>query len=452
MTQKQIVLNAFSMNCVSHINHGLWTHPRDNTVEYKTLKYWTDLAKLLERGLFDGIFIADITGVYDVYQNNVDLTLRESIQLPVNDPLLIAPAMASVTEHLGFGITSNLIYEPPYLFARRMSTLDHLTQGRIGWNIVTGYLDSAAKALGLHKQIDHDQRYLLAEDYMQLVYKLWETSWDDDAVSANRQERIYADPSKVRPIDHQGPYYQSHGYHLCEPSPQRTPVLFQAGTSTSGIAFGARHAEGIFVTGGSKDATKEQVTKLRQAAIQQGRQATDLRILMGINVVVAPTEQEAKEKYDEYIRYASPEAGLAHYSSSTGIDLSRYDLDEPIAYQKTNAIESANKKFSTQSITRRQLLQQHALGGRYTTLVGNPEQIADALESWITETGLDGFNLARTVTPECYSDFIDLVVPELQNRGLYKTAYRNGTLREKLFNQQAALPDTHPARNQLINR
>lgn len=447
LINKELVFNAFNMNCVSHINHGLWTHPRDTSVQYKTLKYWTDLARQLEDGLFDGIFIADITGVYDVYQQSTDLTLKESIQLPVNDPLLLAPAMASVTEHLGFGITSNLTYEQPYLFARRMSTLDHLTNGRIGWNIVTGYLESAAKALGLEQQVEHDRRYELAEDYMQLVYKLWERSWEEGAVRADRDGRVYADPARVHRIHHQGEFFRSDGYHLCEPSPQRTPVLFQAGSSPAGIAFGGRHAEGVFVTGSDQSSTASQVKKLRQAAVNAGRQPDDVKVLMGINILVAETEQEAREKYDEYLRYANPEAGLAHFSSSTGIDLSQFDLDEPIQYRKTNAIESATQKFAEKPITRRQLLQQHALGGRYTTLIGDPQQVADALQGWVNETGLDGFNLARTVTPECYGDFIRLVVPELQNRGLYKTAYRNGTLREKLFNRSSELPAYHAATN-----
>lgn len=146
--KKQILMNAFNMNCVGHIHHGMWAHPEDRSTDFNSLSYWLDLAKLLERGLFDGLFIADIVGVYDVYQQGIGLTARESIQLPVNDPMLLVPAMASVTQHLGFGVTANLSYEQPYLFARRMSTLDHLTQGRAGWNIVTGYLDSAARAMG----------------------------------------------------------------------------------------------------------------------------------------------------------------------------------------------------------------------------------------------------------------------------------------------------------------
>src|SRR6218665_2433602 len=194
--KKKIVLNAFNMNCVGHINHGLWTHPRDRSQDYNTLEYWTSLAATLERGLFDGLFIADIVGVYDIYQGNVDTTLRESIQLPVNDPTLLVSAMAAVTQHLGFGVTVNLTYEQPYLLARRFSTLDHLTRGRIGWNIVTGYLDSAARNLGLPRRA-HDDRYDQADEYMDVVYKLWEHSWDDDAVQRDRARGVYVDPAKV---------------------------------------------------------------------------------------------------------------------------------------------------------------------------------------------------------------------------------------------------------------
>lgn len=234
---KQILLNAFNMNCIGHINHGLWTHPRDTSTQYKTLDYWTNLARLLERGLFDGLFIADIVGTYDIYGQSLDVTLKEAIQLPVNDPLLLVSAMAAVTRHLGFGLTANLTYEAPYLFARRLSTLDHLSNGRVGWNIVTGYLDSAARAMGLAQQPEHDRRYDQADEYLQVLYKLLEGSWADDAVVADREHRVYATPDKVRKVQHQGEFYKVEGYHLCEPSPQRTPVLFQAGSSPRGLAF-----------------------------------------------------------------------------------------------------------------------------------------------------------------------------------------------------------------------
>jgi len=453
---KHILLNAFNMNCVGHINHGLWTHPRDESTRYKELSYWVELAQLLERGLFDGLFLADIVGVYDVYQQSVDLPLKESIQLPVNDPLLLIPAMAAATRHLGYGVTVNLTYEAPYLLARRFSTLDHLTGGRIGWNVVTGYLDSAARAMGLSEQIAHDERYDRADEFLEVAYRLWEGSWDDDAVRVDRAQRIYADPAKVRPIEHHGTYYDVEGYHLAEPSPQRTPVIFQAGSSGRGQAFAARHAECIFVSQQKRENLRQLVADVRAAAQAQGRDAQDIKFFMGISVVTAPTEAQALEKYADYARHASPEAGLAHYASSSGVDFSRFAPDEPIRHAKTNAIESVLKNLtgSGQEKTVAQIMRDELqLGGRYPTLVGSAEQVADALIGWVRDTDIDGFNLARTVAPECYRDFIDLVVPRLQERGAYKTAYAPGTLREKIFGAgRARLPDEHIGATSRSNR
>ncbi|MFP4890063.1 LLM class flavin-dependent oxidoreductase [Paraburkholderia sp. EG304] len=445
MAKKQILLNAFNMNCVGHINHGLWTHPRDRSADYRTLPYWTDLARTLERGLFDGLFLADIVGVYDVYQHNVDVTLRESIQLPVNDPTLLISAMAAVTRHLGFGVTVNLTYEQPYLLARRFSTLDHLTQGRVGWNIVTGYLDSAARAMGLEEQLPHDERYDRADEYLDVLYKLWEGSWEADAVLRDKSARVYADPAKVHKIRHAGRYYNVDGYHLAEPSPQRTPVLFQAGSSGRGQRFAARHAECVFISPPSRAVARETVKTLREQLVEAGRRPDDVKVFAGAAVVTGATEREAREKYADYLRYASRDAGLAHFAASTGIDYAQYDLDATVDYAPTNAIESATRTAKQHGWTRRKLLEMFELGGRYPAIVGSAAQVADELQGWIEETGIDGFNLSRTVVPESYEDFIDHIVPELQNRGLYKTAYADGTLRGKLFGRGDHLPEQHTA-------
>ncbi|WP_263973126.1 LLM class flavin-dependent oxidoreductase [Rhizobium phaseoli] len=443
--KKQILLNAFNMNSVGHINHGLWTHPRDQSHRYKTLDYWTSLAQTLERGLFDGVFLADIIGVYDVYQGSADLTVRESIQLPINDPLLLVSAMAAVTKHLGFGVTVNVNSEAPYLFARRMSTLDHLTDGRIGWNIVTGYLDSAARALGEDAQAEHDSRYDRADEYLEVLYKLWEGSWDDDAILLDKANRVFADPNKVRPMEHDGRYYRSNGYHLSEPSRQRTPVLYQAGTSGRGRQFAARHAECVFITGSDKSSARTAARALRQEAVDAGRRAEDIKILVGVTVVTGATTGEAKDKHAEYLRYANPEAGLAHFSAGTGIDFSKYDLDEEIVYGTSNAIQSQTQLAKQRGWTKRQLLGELAIGGRYPTIVGNGSQVADELASWIEEGEIDGFNLARTVVPESYEDFVEHVVPAVQDRGIYKTTYQEGSLRQKIFRDGDKVPDRHHA-------
>ena len=318
--RKQILLNAFDMNCVGHIQHGLWRHPRDRSADYLDIDYWMDLARTLERGLFDGIFLADILGVYDVYRGGPDTAIRESAQMPVNDPLLLVPAMAAVTKHLGFGVTCNLTYEPPYTFARRMSTLDHLTRGRIAWNIVTGYLDSAARGMGGERMIGHDDRYDLADDYMEVVYRLWEGSWEDDAVLRDRQNGVYADPAKLHRARYESLRYKVDALHLSEPSPQRTPVLYQAGASTRGRQFAAKHAECVFLAELTPTNLAATVADIRAQAGQRGRDPAEILMFQLATVVVGRTEKEARDKLEDYRRHASVEGALAHFSASLGID------------------------------------------------------------------------------------------------------------------------------------
>lgn len=448
--QREIHLNAFDMNTVGHIQQGMWTHPRDQAHRMNDLQYWTDYARKLEAGLFDGIFFADVVGVYDVFGGSADVAIRRAVEVPVNDPAFLIPAMASVTKHLGFGITCNLTYEQPYLFARKMSTLDHLTGGRIGWNIVTGYLDSAARANGLLGQMAHDDRYDLADEYMDVVYKLWEGSWDDGSVLLDRLNGAYADPSKVRPIHHAGKQYSVNAIHLCEPSPQRTPVLYQAGSSPRGRRFAATHAECVFVNSQKKDGVREIVSDIRGQAKRLGRAPDDVKVFMGATLVVGRTDAEAREKFEEYQRHADNEGALALAAGSLGIDFAKYDLDEPIDTGKSQAITSnitIATKAAGHQLTRRKMLEQLVLGGRQKPWVGSAETIANQLIEWSEETGVSGFNLARTVVPECFNDVIELLVPALQERGAYKTKYAEGSYRQKLFGH-ARLPTTHPAARQ----
>jgi long-chain alkane monooxygenase len=268
--KREIRLNAFEMNCITHQSPGLWRHPRDRAWQYKDLDYWTDLARILEGGKFDAIFIADVLGVYDVLDGNVDAAARQAAQIPVNDPLQLVPAMATVTRDLGFGLTASVSFEHPYPFARRLSTLDHLTKGRAAWNVVTSYLESGAKNVGLIGQADHDERYEIAEEYLEVCYELWEGSWEDGAVLRDRACGIFVDPAKVHPIRHKGRYFDTPGVHLCEPSPQRTPLLFQAGSSPRGKRFAGKHAECVFVSQPSKAALKK-VGGLNSGGRDRGR-------------------------------------------------------------------------------------------------------------------------------------------------------------------------------------
>ena len=447
---KTIRLNAFDMNCIAHQSPGLWTHPRDRADRYNTLEYWTDLARTLERGKFDALFLADVLGIYDVYQGSPRTALEQAVQVPVNDPLMVIPAMAVVTEHLGFGVTCALSYELPYPFARRMSTLDHLTKGRVGWNVVTGYLNSAALAMGMTEQHDHDTRYEIAEEYMQAVYKLWEGSWEDDAVLRDRAGRRFADASKIHRIKHAGKYFQMEAIHLCEPSPQRTPVLYQAGASTRGRQFAAEHAECVFINGPSRRVIAPIVADIRRRAEVVGRNPAEIQIFTMMTVVPGRTRAEAEEKLAEYREHVSEEGALALMSGWTGVDFSRLPLDEIVRFEQNKAMTSALEAFTIADPDRewtvREIAKHAAIGGRGPVVVGSAQDVADEMQAWVAETDIDGFNLAYAVTPETFEDVVDLVVPELQARGVYKREYAPGTLREKLYGAgRARLPAEHPA-------
>lgn len=446
---KQIRLNAFAMNTVGHLSPGLWRHPRDQATRYTDIHYWTELARTLERGKIDGLFIADVLGVYDVYGGNADEALRTAAQVPVNDPLQLLPAMAAATEHLGFGVTASVSFEHPFPFARRMSTLDHLTRGRAGWNIVTSYLSSGARNLGQREQLPHDQRYALAEEYLQVCYKLWEASWEDDAVRADREAGVYVDPAKVHGIDHQGEFFQVPGFHLCEPSPQRTPVLYQAGASRRGKAFAAANAECVFVAAPSKAVLKKQVAEFRAAAVAAGRAADDILVLEQLTVIVAETDEAALARLREYREYASATGALTLMSGWTGIDFAQYQPDQVLREVQSDAIQSAVEAFTradpTRTWTTAEIADYCAIGGDGPVLVGSPKTVADQLQEWVEETDVDGFNLASVVAPETFEAVVDLLVPELQARGLFKRDYAEGTLRHKLFGRGDRLATPHPA-------
>ena len=446
---RQIRFNAFDMNCVGHQSPGLWAHPRDRSWQYKDLEYWTGLATTLERGLFDGIFIADVLGVYDVYKGDAEHAIRQGAQIPVNDPLQLVPAMAVATEHLGFGITASISFEHPYPFARRMSTMDHLSKGRAGWNIVTSYLESGARNLGQSSQVAHNDRYDVAEEYVEVLYKLWEGSWEEGAVVRDREARIFAHPEKVHEIGHEGRFFQVPGFHLCEPSPQRSVVLYQAGASGRGKAFAAQHAECVFVAAPTRPILKAYVADIRRQTAAAGRDPRKLYIYTLLTVIVDETDAKARAKFEEYQRYTSYDGALVFMSGWTGIDFGQYAPADLVRKVETNAIISAVEALSDGDPDKRWTVEELAkfggIGGMGPVVVGSAVTVADILQDWVAETGVDGFNLAYAVTPETFEDVVRHLVPELQRRGAYPTAYAPGTLREKLFGDGPYLPAEHPA-------
>jgi FMN-dependent oxidoreductase (nitrilotriacetate monooxygenase family) len=445
---KRIYLNAFHMNCVVHQSPGLWTHPQAQMHRYNELDAWVHLAKVLERGKFDALFLADVVGVYDVFSGNRDAAVRSGAQIPVNDPSLLIPVMAHATQHLGFAFTSSVLQEHPWIFAKKLSTLDHLTGGRLAWNIVTSYLESTGRNLGLGKLPPHDDRYDLADEYLEVIYKLLEGSWAEGAVVKDRVRGIYADPSKVRDIRHKGKHYEVPGCHLSEPSPQRTPVLYQAGSSPRGRQFAASHAEAVFVLGPNPTVVGQYVADTRERARKAGRNPEKLLFHAYLKVITGGTEAEARRKYDEFFEQISYDGAMALLSGWSGIDFSRYAPDQPLEYIETNAVRTLVHGFTEADPSRRWTMRDLAryvgIGGAGPVLVGAPEQVADQLEEWV-RAGVDGFNLAYAITPGSFEDFVDGVVPVLQRRGLTQTEYGPGTLREKLYGPgHARLPDDHP--------
>jgi long-chain alkane monooxygenase len=445
---RAIRFNAFDMNCVGHQSPGLWAHPRDRSWQYKDLEYWTDVAQTLERGIFDGIFIADVIGYYDVYQGNARHAIQQGAQIPVNDPIQLVSAMSLVTKHLGFGITASTGFEHPYPFARRLATADHHSKGRVGWNIVTSYLESGARNTGTDGLPQHNNRYDVADEYLEVIYKLLEGSWEDGAVLRDRERRIFADPAKVHEIKHRGKHFTVPGYHLCEPSPQRTPVLYQAGTSPAGRAFAARHAECVFMSGPSKQVIAPRVASIRKLAVEAGRDPADILIFAMMTAVVGPTDSEAAAKLADYRRYADPEGALTLMSGWTGVDFSRFNPDQVVEHVTNEAgrtaMENITRADPNRRWTVREVAEHVSIGGIGPVIAGSPPSVADRLDEWIEETGVDGFNMAFAVRPETFVDVVDLLVPELQRRGRYKTAYAKGTLREKLFGRRR-LRQGHPA-------
>jgi FMN-dependent oxidoreductase (nitrilotriacetate monooxygenase family) len=442
---KQLHVNLFEMNCVSHIVHGLWVHPENNRHRFNDLDYWTELAQLLEYGTFDGVFLADVIGTYDTYRNGPHTSLREAMQIPSNDPLLVIPAMAAVTRNLGFGATFSTTYEPPFAFARRMSTLDHLTKGRVGWNIVTSYLPNAARNFGHDDEVSHDHRYELADEYLDVLYKLWEGSWDDDAVIQDREKRIYTDPAKVRYINHVGEHFRVAGPHLCQPSRQRTPVLYQATGSPAGIEFAGRHAEVVFTGGADTAAVRANIQAMRHKAIEHERDPCGLKFIVMAGVIVGRTDEEVSNKLDSYRRLMSVEASLAH--AQIAVDLTVLPKDMLVAELVTRQVSGWESlaRFRPQATVGQVLAQLEGFNRERFFVAGTPTVVADEIEKWLDVDGIDGINLRQYLSFETARDFIELVIPELRRRGRFRQSYTDGeTLRERLFGAgQARLPDDH---------
>ncbi len=439
-------INAFVMNTVSHIQHGLWRHPEARQADFDDVTVWIDLVRTLEAGLFDAVFFADVVGLYGPVGGDYTVNAREGLQIPSHDPSVLISALAVNTEHLGLAFTSSVLQAHPFEFARRASTLDHISRGRIAWNIVTSTQENAARNFGLDRLTEHDARYDWAEEYLEVVFKLWEGSWDEGALVKDRARGILADASRIHKIHHVGPRYRVEGPHLPAPSPQRTPLLFQAGSSPAGRAFAARNAEAQFISAPTLDAAAALIAETRDLAERAGRRREDIKFFQGFAFVIGSTEEEARRREAELDAYVSVDGFLAHSNLGVSQDDGRPLPPETLLKD----ITTNGGRSHIEWLRQREPGREPTVGDlgrlvarRHPRLVGTPDQIADALALW-QQAGIDGVNVINWTIPGSYREFNEHLLPVLQRRGLAKQEYAPGSLRRKLFGRDR-LDDRHPA-------
>jgi long-chain alkane monooxygenase len=444
-----LLLSAFEINAPNLTSQGLWAHPEQRSDRYLDLEHWTSLARLLEDGGFDLLFLADSPGYPVLAGATPDVTFEQGVEMPTNDPMLLVPAMAAVTRRLGFAVTASTSFEEPYPNARRFATLDHLTRGRIGWNVVTTSSPVVSDLHGRDPLAPHDVRYDVADEHLELSYRLFEGSWEDAAVLHDKVRRRYADAARVHEVHHRGRYFRSDGYFKVEPSPQRTPVLLQAGASERGREFAATHAEVVFLQGRDAATLGEQVRDLHARAAAHGRAPGSLRTLAGLSVVLGRDGEHARSRLEEYLSWVDPEAARAYYASMTGIDLAALDPRADFSDLRTEGGRTQVERYRGVAVAeaRADFLR---FGMREFVVTGTAADVVDAMERLVADSGVDGFNFTPFVVPGSYREFCEHVVPELRRRGLVAQppgADAPGrTLREAVFGAgRRRLPTDHPA-------
>ena len=419
-----------------HHSTGMWRIPWDKVNLPSTRpEYWQLMGRTMERGLFDAIFIADELAPYKVHRGNSDSTIKYAVQCPVHEPSTIVPIISTATKNLGIGLTLSIMFEHPYSMARRLSSFDHLSDGRIAWNIVSSYSDSEWLAYG-HEMTERQDRYAMLDEYMDVCYQLWD-SWEDDAIVKDRESGVYALPEKVKVVDHDGRFYKCFGRSFVERTPQGYPVLWQAGSSDRGRDFAAKHAEAIFAVLPTISAMKDYSQDLNQRLEKFGRPRGSVKLIFGLQTVVDFTRERAQEKF-EFIKSHIPlEGAISWMSGHFGLDFDKYDLDEQMQDIYVPGIEGLFKAVINSKdgapVTVREGAIYYAQGMGMPVAVGTPQDIADQMEWFMDEGGADGFMLAATATPQCYTDIADMVVPEMQRRGRYRTQYNGPMLRDNLL-------------------
>ncbi|CDO93561.1 unnamed protein product [Kluyveromyces dobzhanskii CBS 2104] len=422
LQKKQIIINAFLMASAGNQTINSWRNENDQTADsFQNPQYWIELAKLLEKGKFNSVFFADVLGPYDVYNGpgNFGPVAKAASQFPLSDPTYFIPLMASVTKNLAFGVTASTIAEPPYHLSRRLGTVDLISNGRVGWNIVTSYLDSASRNLLNGESLPSNvERYDRAEEYLDVVYKLFLSSWQDGA--------------------------------------QHLPVLIQAGASTRGKELAARNAEVIFFSSKTKESLAASISDVKEIAKNKfGRDLSKIKFLSLVNVVLGETAEEAQEKYEAAKALGDVEAAKAMFSGWTGVDIGVYDDDQSLDDVNHVAITSAVQKWKeaapdVKKWTKNAIVDDVLVAGYGPLFVGTAEQVAQKIEDWVEYSDVDGFNFTYTQSPQSFEDIVEYLLPELRKRGLLPEDYPEPldgkilTYREQLFGDRF-LDRTHPA-------
>ncbi|CAG7615313.1 LLM class flavin-dependent oxidoreductase [Paenibacillus allorhizosphaerae] len=412
-----------------------WRHPSTQADRFFDLGYYKQLAGKAEQGKLDMVFLSDRYGIPDRYGNRFDTTVR-SISSARLDPVTLITAIAAITERIGVAATSSTSFTEPFLTARQFASIDHLSGGRVGWNVVTSTSDNEARNFSKEGILEHQARYERAREFLEAANGLWD-SWEDGALRFDKAGGVFADAGKIHYLHYQGEHFQVRGPLDVPRSPQGRPVIIQAGSSEAGRDFAARFAEVIFTAQPTIDAAQSFYADMKRRAAVTGRSPEHLKIMPGVMPIVAESEVEARRIEASLSDLVDPLAGLALLSDQINYDLSVHPLDEPLPeLQEVSGMQSrlqlVAKMLQSERLTLRELGRFYAGSRMHRKVVGSPEQVADFMEEWFTGGACDGFNLMFPFVPDSMEQFIDLVVPELQRRGLFRTEYTGRTLRDHL--------------------
>ena len=436
MASKMHLLQMLVSTATTHTLMS-WTDPTDGQLDgLQDFAYWQGIARTLERGCFDGVFFADSPATHAVYKGSAVPSVQYGVSWPNHDPMPLVAAMAAATTHLGIGVTLSTTGTTPYLATRRISTLNYLSRGRVGWNIVCGFSAAEQLASGMGQQTPHDERYDQADEFMEIVYKLWD-SVPDKAILMDKANGQFADPAQITPVDYKGKYLSCKAVGPVLPSKWGLPLRFQAGSSGRGMQFAMKHAEVIFAIQAHLPGMLKTMDQLKTAAATHGHEH-ELKVILGLQPIVRSTEAEAKQRAEQLIERIPLDATLARLSGIVGVDLSQLDPDKPLVEMETQASKGLMAVFLSGSgdgkaLTLREAADKWALSVGIPQILGTPEQVAAEIERIWKATGCYGFNLSPTTNPDSVDDFVDQVVPILQRRGIFRTSYEGESFRANLM-------------------